>query len=361
MRRDAMALRTVKDLHDAGLVGGENADGLEHVADRYAISITPSVAELIEGNAATDALARQFVPDIRELRTHTAELSDPISDQPHSPVSGIVHRYRDRVLLKLVNICPVYCRFCFRRDMIGPGQKAMLSEQETSHALAYIDAHSEISEVIVTGGDPLVASSRRLSAVVAVINRIDHVRMIRWHTRMPVVDPGAITSSLVGALSGTSKTVRIAIHANHPRELTNQAAEACQRLREAGIKLLSQSVLLKGVNDNSDVLVQLMHRFVALGIGPYYLHHLDLAPGTNHFRVSIKRGMALVSEMKQQLAGSPSPAYILDIPGGYGKVPIVPGTVDAVGRNGRYRVVDPAGGVHIYEDIAAPEGTDETR
>ena len=322
-----MTIRLPSELVAAGLAPPEKLADLARVAQRYAIAITPSVAALIDRADPDDRIARQFVPDIAELTTTPDERADPIGDGAHSPVDGIVHRYPDRVLLKLVNVCAVYCRFCFRREMVGPG-KQMLSPGKLDAALAYVAAHPQIWEVILTGGDPLVLSARRLGEVIRRIAAIDHVKIVRLHTRVPVVSLEKITPALVRALKAPGKTTYVALHANHPRELTPAVRAACARIVDAGIPMVSQSVLLRGVNDDAATLEALMRAFVECRIKPYYLHHADLAPGTSHFRTTIEDGQALMRALRGRVSGLAQPTYVLDIPGGYGKVPVGPGYVD---------------------------------
>jgi lysine 2,3-aminomutase len=316
-------LRRPLQLVEAGLAAPVRRADLERIAARYAVAITPAIAELIDCTDPNDPIARQFVPDITELDIRPEERVDPIGDDVHSPVDGIVHRYPDRVLLKLVNVCAVYCRFCFRREMVGPG-KQMLSPDALDAALAYIRAHPEIWEVILTGGDPLVLSARRLGAIVKRIAAIEHVKIVRFHTRLPVVAPEKITAALIRAMKAPGKTAYVALHANHPRELTPAARAACARIIDAGIPMLSQSVLLRGVNDDVETLGALMRAFVECRIKPYYLHHGDLAPGTAHFRTTIAEGQALMRALRGRVSGLAQPSYVLDIPGGFGKVPVGP-------------------------------------
>ena len=352
MTRLRQTLRTATDLVDAGLAVPADEDALARVGDRYAIAVTPAVAELISSKDAADPIARQFVPDIRELETSPEERADPIGDHANSPVKGIVHRYRDRVLLKIVGVCPVYCRFCFRREMVGPAAEANLSQDEIETALAYIRAHPEIWEAILTGGDPFILSPRRIEAVTAALSDIAHVKIIRWHTRVPVVAPERVTAELVTALRSTKKTVYVALHANHPRELTGAARDAIARLVEAGVPLVSQTVLLKGVNDDADTLEALMRAFVEARVKPYYLHHGDLAPGTAHFRTSVAEGQAIMRALRQRLSGLAMPTYVLDIPGGFGKVPVGPAYLDGDDPS---IVEDPSGVVHRIDGACAPK------
>ncbi|TGE01184.1 lysine-2,3-aminomutase-like protein [Methylobacterium nonmethylotrophicum] len=337
-------LRSAASLAAGGLVPAERLPALERVAARYAVSITPAMAELIAD--PDDAIGRQFVPRAEELVTAPEERADPIGDDVHAPLPGIVHRYPDRVLLKPLHVCPVYCRFCFRREVVGPEGQGSLTEAELDAALAYIAAHPEIWEVVVTGGDPLVLSPRRLGRIAAALKDIPHVRVLRLHTRVPVVDPARIDQDLIAALRGFGGAVFVALHANHPREFTDAARAAIARLVEAGIPMVSQSVLLRGVNDDPDTLAALMRVFVENRIKPYYLHHGDLAPGTGHLRTTLDHGQALMRALRGRVSGLAQPTYVLDIPGGYGKVPVGPGYLAASPAG--WRVTDPKGGTHAY-------------
>lgn len=368
-----MTLRSPEALADAGLVAPDRIASLEPVAVRYAVAVTPAMAALIDPADPTDPIARQFLPDLRELAPHPLDRADPTGDEAHTPVKGIVHRYPDRVLLMPTHACAVYCRFCFRREVVGPGGEGSLTAAELDAAFAYIAGRPEVWEVIVTGGDPLVLSPRRLRDLSARVAAIPHVKVLRWHTRVPVVDPEGVTPELVAALTGEGLATYLAVHANHPRELTPAARGACARLAAAGVSLVSQSVLLRGVNDDPEVLGALMRAFVEAGVKPYYLHHPDLAPGTAHLRVSLEEGRPIVSALRGRLSGLCQPTYVLDIPGGYGKVPIdldkaekVRNLVDQTGRQ-RHSIAqqsapeignvsfvqDPWGGVHAYPPAAS--------
>ncbi len=312
------ALTTADALAEAGLIEPEDIDRLGLVAARYAVSVTPVIRALIK--EAGDPIARQFLPDLRELEQADDESADPIGDAAHSPVAGVVHRYPDRVLLKPVHACAVYCRFCFRRAAVGPSGDGMLSQAELDAALAYIQAHPEIWEVIVTGGDPFILSARRARSLTQAISQIPHVRILRWHTRVPAVDPRRVTADFVEAIRLPNGATYVVLHANHPRELAPAAREACARIIDAGIPMLSQSVLLKDVNDDIDTLEALMRAFVETRIKPYYLHHLDRAPGTAHFRVPREHGRALIRELRARASGLCQPEYVLDGPGNDAKL-----------------------------------------
>jgi lysine 2,3-aminomutase len=324
-------LRSVAQLRDAGLVPPGETATLEQVAARYAVAITPAMAELIDRDDPHDPIARQFIPDPAELVSQPHERPDPIGDDAFSPVDGIVHRYPDRVLLKLTHTCPIYCRFCFRREMVGPGGRRALTVEQREAAYTYIRQHPEIWEVILTGGDPLVLSPPALRTAVDALGAIDHVKIIRLHTRVPVVEPERITGELVAALRAPGKTTYVALHANHPRELSPAARAACARIIDAGIPMVSQTVLLRGVNDDVETLGALMRAFVECRIKPYYLHHADLAPGTSHLRTSLETGQELMRQMRGRISGLCQPVYVLDVPGGAGKVPVGPNYIAAAG------------------------------
>jgi len=349
MRSARKTLRRPDDLIAAGLVPQERRAEIEAVAARYALALTADVAELIDPADPRDPIARQFIPDAAELDTAPQESADPIGDDAHSPVEGIVHRYPDRVLLKPVHVCATYCRFCFRREVVGQGRA--LSRAQLDAALDYVRAHPEIWEVILTGGDPLVLAPRRLAEIVAALATIEHVKIVRVHSRVPVVEPARVTPALVRALKAKGLATYLVLHANHARELTPKARAACARVVDAGIPMLSQSVLLRGVNDDAATLGELLRALVECRIKPYYLHHGDLAPGTAHWRTGIEAGQDLMRALRGRLSGLCQPSYVLDIPGGYGKSPIGPSYLRRVGGaddTARYEIEDFNGGRHAY-------------
>ncbi len=339
-------LRTADDLVTAELVSRDAAGALSAVAERYATAIPPAILELIHTAASRVAITRQFVPAVEELFTTPDELTDPIGDQIHSPVKGIVHRYPDRALLMPTLVCPVYCRFCFRREIVGPDGGA-LNAAQLAEALNYIQRTPEIWEVILTGGDPLILSTRRISEILTALDEITHVKIVRVHTRVPIATPQRIDADLVAAMASISKPVYAVLHCNHADELTADVANACARFVNSGIPLLSQTVLLRNVNDSIDALEALMRALVALRIKPYYLHQLDFAPGTSHFRVPLEEGQALVKELRGRLSGLAQPTYMLDIPGGAGKVPLTP-THTSKSDVGFISVESPDGQIHPY-------------
>jgi lysine 2,3-aminomutase len=333
--------RSGADLAALGLVPREKLADIERVAARYAVAVTPTLVGLIEPADPADPIGRQFLPDPRELEAGPLERPDPIGDGLHAPVKGLVHRYPDRVLLTPSLHCPVYCRFCFRRERVGRAD-GVLSPLELEAALDYVRRHDEVWEVVVSGGDPFLLPARRVRALVQALDAIPHLAVIRFHSRAPVGDPGRVSPTLVAALEA-EKAVWVAVHCNHPRELSPAAALACRRLVRAGIPLVGQTVLLKGVNDDPQVMEALMRAMVRNRIKPYYLHHLDLAPGTEQFRLGIAEGQAIVRALRGRVSGLCQPCYVLDIPGGFGKVPIGPTSLQQDGT-----VEDRRGERHPY-------------
>lgn len=340
------SITTVEELSKNDLVSKDELQELEKVAKRYDVAITPLLVDLIEKADQNDPIRKQFVPSLQELHQLDSENVDPVGDLKHTKVKGLVHRYPDRCLLKPVTVCPVYCRFCFRREQVGAGSEAM-SKSDLNRAYQYITEHAEIWEVILTGGDPLILKPSALTQIIRNLAAISHVEVVRIHTRVPIVSPERICEALITALR-CDKAVYIVVHANHPKEFTSQAIKACANLVDAGIPLLSQSVLLKGVNDNMSTLQELMRTFVRNRIKPYYLHHADLANGTQHFRTSIASGQQLMKALRGTISGLCVPHYMLDIPGGYGKVPIGPGYVRETSEG--LMVEDFCGVAHSYQE-----------
>lgn len=316
----------------------------------HAYKVTDQIEKTIRGPVADDPVAKQYIPQAAEEIITPEERSDPIGDDAHSPVKGIVHRYPDRVLLKAANVCAVYCRYCFRKDMIGPGSDAMHTD-DLEAALNYIRTHPEIWEVILTGGDPFILSPRRLAEIMDALEAIPHVKSIRVHTRVPVADPGRVTDDLCAALK-RKKAVYVVVHINHKQEITADVEAAFDRLLDGRCVLLSQSVLLRGVNDNADTLEDLFRELAALRVKPYYLHHPDLVRGTGHFRLSIAEGQAIMKDLQGRLSGICLPTYMLDTPGGHGKVPLTPCFIESL-EEGVYAVEDYRGQKHRYPPTGA--------
>ncbi|KAB8124204.1 lysine-2,3-aminomutase-like protein [Komagataeibacter medellinensis] len=334
-------LRNVADLLAAGLITPAQAPGLEQVAKDYATAIPPAFANLIE--TPDDPIGRQVIPDAAECETDLTEDPDPIGDDALSPVPGIVHRYADRALLKPLLVCPLYCRFCFRREHVGPGG-GVLDDAALNRALEWLRTHPDIHEVVMTGGDPLMLSPRRMRAIMVALEGMAHIHTIRIHSRVPVADPDRLDEEMAAALE-TSRSMWLVVHVNHARELTPQARAAIRRVQVRAIPVLGQSVLLRGVNDTPDALEALLRAQVATRIRPYYLHQLDPAPGTARFHVPIREGQRLLASLRGRVTGIAWPTYVIDIPGGHGKVPIAPDYLHE-GPDGYLHAVAPDGTIH---------------
>jgi lysine 2,3-aminomutase len=338
------ALTTVAGLVAAGLTRGEHTATLTQVAQQFRIRLTPAMQGAI--GAVDDPVARQFVPDAAELTIRPEERTDPIGDRAHMPVPGLTHRYPDRVILAVTQSCAVYCRFCFRRETVG--DSGALPDAALQAAYDYLRQTPAVREVILTGGDPLMLSPRRLGAVMAALSDIPHIEVIRLHTRIPVVDPARITPQMVAALD-VAKAVYVAIHTNHAQELTPGAEAAIGRLTRAGVPLVAQTVLLRGVNDTVAALEALFRALIRLRVKPYYLHHCDLAQGTSHFRTTIAAGQALMAALRGRVSSLCLPTYVLDVPGGFGKMPLN-ADYATLQPDGSYLIRDYQGGLHSYRD-----------
>ena len=293
---------------------------LHRLLAEYQYALTDEMAAAMTDTPA-DPIAAQFIPDARELDIAASELSDPIGDAPHSPLPSLVHRYPNRVLWKISPVCAVYCRFCFRKEHIGRRGRA-LRQREIAAVAAYLAAHHEVEEVILSGGDPLTLSNKKLQQNLAALRELPHIRRLRIHSRIPVVQPARIDDALLDLLTALPQSLHVVIHTNHSAELTANARAALHRLRARGAMLYSQTVLLKGVNADAATLAKLMNDLLDCGVKPYYLHHLDLARGTGHYRVSLDEGRAIVAALRRRLSGVAMPTYIVEIPGGDGKIPV---------------------------------------
>jgi lysine 2,3-aminomutase len=334
-------LASIAALEQAGLVPATERDALEAVAAEFRVRISPAMAGL-----DAQGVRAQFLPDTRELRVLPEELADPIGDDAHRPVAGLTHRYPDRAILHATQTCEVYCRFCFRRETVG--EAGSLGEVEFERVVDYLRATPFVRELIFTGGDPLVLSARRLGRMLDQLEAVASLETVRFHTRVPVVAPEKVTEALVEVLD-RALPVWMVVHTNHPDEITSAAEDALRRLNRSGVPLLSQTVLLRGVNADPDVLEALFRKLIRNRVKPYYLHHPDLAKGTGHFRVTLAEGQAIMTALRGRLTGIAQPVYVLDIPGGYGKVPVGPGYLRQVDES--WIVTDPQGAEHSYRDL----------
>ena len=291
---------------------------LERVISRYPMRINPYYRRLI--GKENDPIYRQCVPDIREL-DDTGACADPLNEEGHSPVYGLTHRYPDRVLLMVSSECAMYCRFCNRKRKVG--RSAMVTDTSIEQGIDYIRAHEEVRDVLLSGGDPLLLEDARLEEILTAIYAISHVEIIRIGTRVPCTLPQRVTPELV-ALLQKFHPLYINAHFNHPTEITPESSLACNRLADVGIPLGCQTVLLKGVNNDVNIMGDLMRKLLTIRVKPYYLFHGDPARGTSHFRTSIKRGLNIIRELQGHTSGLSVPHFAIDLLGGGGKVPLLP-------------------------------------
>jgi len=309
--RDAPALRAWLEPTPDELAG------IERLADRFHFVITPYYASLMDPDDPGCPIRRQVVPNVAELDDPRG-LADPLDEVLHSPVKNVIRVYRDRIAFCVNNECALYCRYCLRKRMVGEPDWAM-KRRELSEAVAWIRRTPEIRDVLLTGGDPLVYSDERLDWLLSELRAIPHVEILRLGTRLPVTLPQRVTEDLCRMLA-THHPLWLNTHFNHPRELTPEAAEACDRLTRAGIPVGNQSVLLRGINDDVATMKALLEGLVRLRVRPYYCYQAQLLEGTAHFRVAIERGVELFRQLRGRTSGFAIPQYVLDTP--YGKVPL---------------------------------------
>lgn len=300
---------------------------LTSVLLRYPVRVSDYYGGLIQQPG--DAIWKQCMPDIRELEDD-AQLSDPLDETLLSPVPGVIHRYPDRVVVLVSNCCPVYCRFCMRKRLVGTGSLP-ISDDEFSSALDYIAADSRIRDVLLSGGDPLMLADESLHYILSRLRAISHVGIIRIGSRVPVTLPERVTPELCQVLK-KFHPLYLNTHFNHPAELTDASARACSLLADAGIPLGNQTVLLRDVNDNIDTMRHLMTGLLGIRVRPYYLHHLDLVRGTAHFRTSVATGLDIIRALRGHVSGLAVPHYVIDLPGGKGKVALLPDDVERQGE-----------------------------
>ncbi|MCH9682818.1 MAG: KamA family radical SAM protein [Deltaproteobacteria bacterium] len=345
-------IRTSAEIDRAPLTA-EELEALAPAAKAFKTRAPRHYLNLVDWNDPEDPIRRQVIPAPQELEFAEDEREDPIGDAAYSPVPRLTHRYPDRVLLYPTYHCSLYCRFCFRKESLNDVDQGY-SQRALDPALDYIAAHTELREVILTGGDPLMLRDDHLEYLRGRLEAIPHLRLLRLHTRVPVALPQRVTAGAVEALRGRLM-VAIVTHFNHPREITPEAADACRRIRESGFMLLNQCVLMRGVNDDAATLRELFQELVyTLGAKPYYLHHCDLTRGIRHFRTSIDKGLELMEQLRGNISGLCQPTYVLDLPGGHGKIPLGPSYVRARDEH-RWTFGDYQGGEHGYDEILPEE------
>lgn len=321
--------------------------GIEGCGEKLSMSIPPYFASLMDPEDSACPIRLQCVPQGCELEIFSEEMDDPCAEDKHSPVRGLVHRYPDRVLFLVNEMCAMYCRFCTRSRMVGDGNRT-LSMETYDAAFEYIRAHKEIRDVLISGGDPLMLSDRVLEHIIKTVKEIPHVEFLRIGTRVPVTMPQRITSDLVNMLKKYNP-LWMSIHFNHPKEITKRVQFACDSLADAGIPLGSQTVLLKGINDAPQVMKKLMHDLLKIRVRPYYIYQCDPIYGSKHFRTPVSAGIDIMEQLQGHTTGYAVPTFVIDGPGGGGKIPINPDYVVSREEN-RYILRNYAGGQFIYHD-----------
>lgn len=319
-----------------------DADAVRGVIRRYPMRINPYFLSVLQSGGSP--LWRQAVPDAAELSADAGLAPDPLDEVPQSPVPHLIHRYPDRVVFMISSQCAMYCRHCMRKREVG--QRRRVSDESIAEGLAYIRRTPAVEEVILSGGDPLLLADEQLESILEQLQKMPHVSLIRVHSRAPCTLPARITPDLVRLLAAR-QPLYLNVQFNHPAELTPQASAACARLADAGICLGSQSVLLKGVNDDPQVMADLMKALLKNRIRPYYLHHADPVAGTRHFRTSIEKGLAIMRYLRGRISGMGVPQYMIDLAGGGGKVPLLPEYIRSVEKD-HIRVANYKGEVFDY-------------
>jgi lysine 2,3-aminomutase len=357
-------IRTLAELERIFLLSDDEREAVIRHQGSLPLGITPYYASLMSRDDAMEPLRRTHIPVGDEYIKTPGEADDPLREDGHSVVPGLVHRYPDRVLFLATGFCSTYCRYCTRSRMVGEaGGDYTFSRPQWEDALNYIADHPEIRDVLISGGDPLTLSDERLDYLLGRLRAIKHVEFVRLGTKVPVVLPMRVTRALVRVLK-KHHPLWMSLHFTHPTELTPEVTEACTRLADAGIPLGSQTVLLKGINDSVETLKPLFHGLLMRRVRPYYLYQCDPISGSAHFRTSVDRGLEIIRGLRGYTTGYAVPTYVIDAPGGGGKIPLIPDYV--VGREGddlilrnfegnTYRYADPEGTVGAYRPFAADQ------
>lgn len=346
-------IRTVAHLERAFDLSADEREAVTQHKGSLPVGITPYYASLMARGDAMDPLRRTHIPVGQEYLRTPGESDDPLGEDGDAAAPGLVHRYPDRVLFLATGFCSTYCRYCTRSRMVGePGGEYSFSHSQWDKALAYIEAHPEIRDVLISGGDPLTMADEKLDYLLGRLRAIKHLEFVRIGSKVPVVLPQRITRNLVRTLK-RHNPLWLSIHFTHPAELTPEVTEACNRLADAGIPLGSQTVLLKGVNDSVDTLKPLFHGLLMRRVRPYYLYQCDPISGSAHFRTPVEKGLEIIRGLRGHTTGYAIPTFVVDAPGGGGKIPLLPDYV--VGREGNdLLLTNYEGGIYRYPD---PDGT----
>jgi len=316
---------TLDQLEGLITLSPEERAGVRLAGSKLAFAVTPHFFNLIEPDNPGCPIRRQIIPRIEEGDFSPYDMADPCGEDSHMPVPGLVHRYPDRVLFLVTDRCASYCRYCTRSRVVsGVGEQELHTDFE--EALRYLESHTEVRDVLLSGGDALIFSDDKLDYLLSRLRRIEHIEFLRIGTRVPIFLPQRVTDSLCQVLK-KYHPLWMSVHANHPRELTSEVRDALGRLSDAGVPLGNQSVLLAGVNDDAGTMKTLLHKLLMCRVRPYYLYQCDLITGSSHLRASVAKGIEIIEALRGHTSGYAIPQYVIDAPGGGGKVPINPGYV----------------------------------
>jgi lysine 2,3-aminomutase len=340
-------IRTKDEIRKLVHLTPDEEKGIDGCGDKLTMSIPPYFASLIDPNDPKCPIRLQSIPQVHELKTAPEEMRDPCGEDSHSPVHGLVHRYPDRVLFLVNEMCAMYCRYCTRSRMVGDGRRT-LSTETYNAAFDYIRSHKKVRDVLISGGDPLTMGDRMLEMIIKTLKEIPHVEFIRIGSRIPVTLPQRVTPELVAMLKKYSP-LWMSIHFNHPKEITERVKSACGMLADAGIPLGSQTVLLKGVNDSPEIMKKLMHELLKIRVRPYYIYQCDPILGSKHFRTKVSTGLEIMEKLRGHTTGYAVPTYVIDGPGGGGKIPLSPDYIKSY-ENGKCTLRNYAGKEFVYYD-----------
>lgn len=324
-------ITTVEDLKKIINLTSEEEKNIGSTLEKFRMGITPYYASIMDKDNSTCPVRMQAVPTIMETHKGSADMEDPLHEDADSPVPGLTHRYPDRVLLLITDQCSMYCRHCTRRRFAGQ-QDASMGMDRISKAIEYIRNTPQVRDVLLSGGDALLVSDERLEEIIKALREIPHVEVIRIGSRTPVVLPQRITDSLVNMLK-KYHPIWLNTHFNHPKEITPKAVTAINKLADAGIPLGNQSVLLKGINDCVHVMRNLVHQLVKIRVRPYYIYQCDLSMGIEHFRTPVSKGIEIIEGLRGHTSGYAVPTFVVDAPGGGGKIPVMPNYVISTSPN----------------------------
>jgi lysine 2,3-aminomutase len=318
-------ITTVEQMEEILLLTPEEIEGIKNSKGRLAMAVTPYFASLMDPTNATCPIRKQAIPRVEECHLSKSDMVDPCGEDKDSPVPGLVHRYPDRVLLLVTDQCAVYCRYCTRRRLVGANERS-ITQGNFEEALKYLKSHRKVRDVLLSGGDPLLLENERLEELLSRLRTVPHIELLRIGTRVPVTLPQRITGGLVRMLK-RYHPLMISIHFTHPKEITDTVRRACGELADAGIPLGSQTVLLKGINDKPYIMKKLVHELLKTRVRPYYIYQCDLAMGTEHFRTSVATGIQIIEKLRGHTTGYAVPTFVVDAPGGGGKIPLAPVTL----------------------------------